>query len=192
MSDANMSEWQRKWFATSMANFEKRTGKPIEEWVNIATTCPETGHRARLKWFKDKHGLLQNSASMVLHRAFPSEDGMAWNDADKLRAALWTDPGSTAIFERVEQAVKALPDISNGQRKGYTAWSHKVQFVAVRPVKGGTARLGLAVDPEASPRLVLAKNEGWSDRLKASVNLTSSADVDAEIEALLRQAWERS
>ena len=192
MSDANMSEWQRKWFATSMANFEKRTGKPIEEWVNIARTCPETGHRARLKWFKDNHGLLQNSASMVLHRAFPSEDGMAWNDADKLRAALWTDPGSTAIFERVEQAVKALPDISNGQRKGYTAWSHKVQFVAVRPVKGGTARLGLAVDPEAGPRLVPAKNEGWSERLKASVNLTSSADVDAEIEALLRQAWERS
>ena len=192
MSDANMSEWQRKWFATSMANFEKRTGKPLDEWVKIARTCPETGHRARLKWFKDNHGLLQNSASMVLHQAFPSEDGMAWNDADKLRAALWTDPGSTAIFERVEQAVKALPDISNGQRKGYTAWSHKVQFVAVRPVKGGTARLGLAVDPGASPRLVPAKNEGWSERLKASVNLASPADVDAEIEALLRQAWERS
>ena len=192
MSDPNMSEWQRKWFATSMANFEKRTGKPLEEWIAIARTCPETKHRARLKWFKDTHGLLQNSASMVLNRAFSNEEGKAWDQPDALRAALWTDPASTAIFEAVEQAVKALPEVSSGQRKGYSAWSHKMQFVAVRPRPKGTVRLGLAVDPSASPRLVPAKNEGWSERLKAAIDLASPADVDAEIEGLLKQAWERS
>ena len=192
MSDPNMSEQQRKWFATTLANFEKRTGKPLEHWVEVARTCPETGHRARLKWFKDTHGLMQNSASLVLRHAFPSEEGSAWDEPDRLRAALWTDPASTAIFEAVERAVKALPDISSGQRKGYTAWSHKVQFVAVRPLKGGTARLGLAVEPEASQRLVAARNEGWSERLKAAVTLAAPAEVDAEIEALLKQAWERS
>ena len=192
MSDPNMSEWQRKWFATSMANFEKRTGKPLEAWIAIARTCPETGHRARLKWFKDTHGLMQNSASMVLNRAFPDEKGMAWNQPEALRAALWTDPASTAILEKVEQAVKALPEVSNGQRKGYSAWSHRVQFVAVRPRPKGAARLGLAVDPSASPRLVSARNEGWSERLKAAIDLASAADVDAEVEGLLKQAWERS
>jgi hypothetical protein len=192
MSDPNMSEWQRKWFATGLANLEKRTGKSLDEWIAIARTCPETKHRARLKWFKDTHGLMQNSASMVLTRAFADEPGKGWDEPAALRAALWTDPDSTTIFEAVEQAVKALPENANGQRKGYTSWSHKVQFAAVRPVRGGTARLGLAVDPDASPRLVAAKNEGWSERLKAAVELTSPADVDAEIEALLRQAWERS
>ena len=187
-----MSEWQRKWFATGLANIEKRTGRSIDQWVAIARTCPETKHRARLKWFKDNHGLLQNSASMVLSRAFPSDEGMNWSAPDQLRAALWTDTAASVIFEAVERAVKALPEISNGQRKGYTAWSHKVQFAAVRPVRGGTARLGLAVDPCASPRLVPAKNEGWSERLKASLDLASPADVDAEIETLLKQAWERS
>ena len=190
MSDPNMSEWQRKWFATGLANFEKRTGKSMAEWVKIAKTCPETGHRAQLKWFKDSHGLLQNSASWVLSEAFPSPAG--WDEPAALRAALWTDPASTAIFEAVERMVRALPDISNGQRKGYTAWSHKVQFVAVRPVKGGTARLGLAVTPDASPRLVPAKNESWSERLKSALLLASVADFDAEVEALIRQAWERS
>jgi hypothetical protein len=192
MSDPNMSEWQRKWFATGMANFEKRTGRSLDEWVAIARTCPETGHRARLKWFKDTHGLMQNSASMVLRHAFPSEDGMAWDQPEKLRAALWTDTASTAIFETVERLVKALPEVSNGQRKGYTAWSHKVQFAAVRPIKGGAARLGLAVDAEANPRLGPARNEGWSERLKAAVTLASPAEVDAGIESLLKKAWERS
>ena len=190
MSDPNMSEWQRKWFATGLANFEKRTGRTMDEWVAIARTCPETAHRARLKWFKDNHGLLQNSASWVLSAAFPS--GMGWDEPEKLRAALWTDPASTAILQTVERTVLALPDVSAGQRKGYSAWSHKVQFVAVRPIKGGTARLGLAVDPAVSARLVPAKNEGWSERLKAAAPLPSAAEVDGEIEALIRQAWERS
>jgi hypothetical protein len=191
MAEPNMSPWQQKWFATGRANFEKRTGKSMEEWVAIARTCPETGHRARLQWFKDNHGLLQNSASWVLSTAFPSEDG-GWDQPEKLREALWTDPASRAILEAVERLVKALPDVSSGQRKGYTAWSHKVQFVAVRPVRGGAARLGLAVDPSDSPRLVPARNESWSERLKAAAPLESAADMDAEIEALLRRAWERS
>ncbi len=190
MSDPNMSAWQQKWFATGRANFEKRTGRSMAEWVAIAKTCPETAHRARLKWFKDTHGLLQNSASWVLSEAFST--GAGWDDPGKLRAALWTDPASTAILEAVEKMVLALPDVSAGQRKGYSAWSHKVQFVAIRPIKGGTARLGLALDPEADPRLVPARNEGWSERLKASAPLASVADVNGEIEALIRQAWERS
>ena len=190
MAEPNMSEWQRKWFATGRANFEKRTGKSLAEWVEIARTCPETAHRARLKWFKDTHGLLQNSASWVLSEAFST--GSGWDDPDKLRRALWTDPASTAILESVEKLVHALPDVSLGQRKGYTAWSHKVQFIAVRPVKGGTARLGLAIDPAVNARLVAARNESWSERLKAAMPLASPAEVDAEVQALVRQAWERS
>ena len=189
-SDANMSEWQRKWFATGKANFEKRTGRSMAEWVEIARTCPEIGHRARLKWFKDTHGLLQNSASWVLAEAFGGGGG--WSEPDKLRAALWIDPASTTILETVERAVTALPEVSAGQRKGYSAWSRKVQFAAVRPVKGGKAMLGLALDPAASPRLEPPKNEPWSERLKARVPLDAPGDVDPELQALIRQAWERS
>jgi len=65
-----------------------------------------------------------------------------------------------------------------------------VQFAAARPVKGGKLMLGLAVTPDASPRLETPKNESWSERLKARTLLTSAADVDAEIEALLKAAWD--
>jgi hypothetical protein len=191
VAEPNMSEWQRKWFATGRANFEKSSGRSMDEWVAIARTCPEAGHRARLKWFKDQHGLLQNRASWVLAQAFPS-GAAGWDEPQKLRASLWTDPASTAILGAVERVVTALPEVSAGQRKGYSAWSHRFQFVAVRPIKGGTARLGLAVAPEASARLIPAKNEGWSERLTAALPLASPSAVDGEVEALIRQAWDRS
>ena len=123
--------------------------------------------------------------------AFPSE--MRWDDAAPLRAALWKDPASEAILQALEKAVAKLPDVTLGQRKTYTAWSRKVQMAATRPIKGGHALVGFAVEPSADPRLSpRGKSESWGDRLKAQMLLTSPDQVDASVEALLKQAWERS
>ncbi len=79
-----------------------------------------------------------------------------------------------------------------GQRKAFTAFSREFQFASVKPMKGGKVLLGLAVAPDADPRLEAPKNEGWSERLKSKLLLDSPAQVDASVAALLRQAWERS
>ena len=185
----NLTAQQKKWFASIREGLQRETGKSLAEWVEIAKTCPETRPRARLKWFKDTHGLLQNRASYVLSEAFPSE---GWDEPGALRDALWPDPAQRTILEAVETAALKLPKVVAGQRKGYSAWSNAYQFAALRPIKGGGAVLGLALTPEASPRLEAPKNEGWSERLKARMKLTSADDVTCEVVELLRRAWELS
>ncbi len=185
-----LTEQQKKWFASVREGLQRETGKALAEWVAIAKTCPETKHRARLKWFKDTHGLLQNRASYVLGEAFPPEAG--WDTPEALRDALWVDPASRAIFAAVEKLVLALPNVVTGQRKGYSAWSRNYQFVAIRPLKGGKARIGIAVPPDADPALEPARNEGWSERLKAATVLDTPAAADARIAGLLKSAWDAS
>ncbi len=189
MTTPNLTPRQQKWFASVRASLERDTGKTLAAWVEIAKSCPETGHRARLKWLKDHHGLLQNRASQVLGEAFGSVE--AWSEPEGLIAALWIDPSSRAIFEAVDAAALALPSVIRTARKGYTAWSRKVQFAALRPVRGGKAMLGLAVPPDADARLEAPKSESWSERLKSRCGLVAPADIDT-IRALLRAAWERS
>lgn len=181
---------QQKWFASVQASLERDTGKTLDEWVAIARTCPETRPRARTQWLKDHHGLGVNRAAHVLSVAFPS--GMGWDEPATLRAALWTDPASAAILEAVEAAATALPSVVTGQRKGFTAFSREFQFASVKPVKGGKALLGLAVEPAADPRLEAPKNESWSERLKSKLLLDSPAQVDASVQALLKASWEKS
>jgi hypothetical protein len=186
-----LTERQQKWFASVQASLERDTGKTLDEWVAIAKTCPHDKPRARSEWLREHHGLGVNRAAHVLSVAFPSE--MRWDDAEPLRAALWKDPASEAILQALEKAVVKLPDFTLGQRKTYTAWSHKVQMAATRPIKGGHALLGLAVEPDADPRLEpRGKSESWGDRLKGQMLLTSPDQVDASVEALLKAAWERS
>ena len=191
MAEPHLTPRQQKWFATVQANLERDTGKSLAEWIAIARTCPETGHRARQAWLKEHHGLMINRASYVLSEAFGSE--MPWEDPDLLVDALWTDPASRAIFEAVRAKAAALPDVVVGPRKGFTAFSRNFQFAAAKPVRGGTAILGLAVAPEADPGLVpRRKSEPLNERLLAIAPLASVAEVDGRIEGLLRQAWERS
>ena len=188
---SGLTERQQKWFASVQASLERDTGKTLDEWVAIARTCPHDKPRARADWLREHHGLGVNRAAHVLSVAFPSE--MRWDDAPPLRAALWTDPASEAILQALEKAVAKLPEFTLGQRKTYTAWSRKVQMAAARPVKGGHAMVGFAVEPQADARLTpRGKSESWGDRLKGQLLLTSPDQVDASIDALLQQAWERS
>ena len=190
MAGLQLSPRQQKWFASVRASLERDTGKTLAEWVAIARGCPETGHRARLKWLKDNHGLLQNRASHVLAEAFGAN--MAWSEPRTLIDALWTDPSSRAIFEAVDAQALALPDAIQTARKGYTAWTREFQFAALRPIKGGGAMLGLAIATSAEPTLEAPRNESWSERLKSRLPIASSQLISPRIEALLREAWERS
>lgn len=186
-----LTEQQQKWFTSVQANLARETGKSLEDWVEIVRRdCPETKPRARTDWLKATYGIGQNRAAAIFEVAFPSE--MGWDDAEGLRAALWSDPARLAILEAVEAVVADLPGLVTGQRKAFTAWSNKAQFAALKPVKKGGAVLGVAVPPDASPRLAEPKNEGWSDRLKAKLPLAFPAEVDDEVRALLKAAWERS
>lgn len=187
---STMTARQEKWFASILESMERETGKTLNEWVAIAKTCPETKPGARKAWFKTHHGIGTNRASVILGKAFP--ETAHWAQPDSLRDTLWADAGGRVVLEAVEAAVADLPGLVSAQRKGFTAFSREFQFAAARPVKGGTVRLGLAVDPSADPRLRPPKNEGWSERLKAVLPLSSPADLDGAAKALLQQAWEKS
>jgi hypothetical protein len=182
---------QQKWFATVKANFEAKTGKPLEEWVAIARTCPETGSRKQADWLRENFGLGVNHAAYVLGEAFPSTEP-SWDDPVALRGMLWKDPGSLKILEAIERCADGLDGLVTGQRKGYTSFSKSVQFAATRPLKGGRALLGLKLDPETSPRLSPSvRKESWSERLTSIVAFEGPEQVDAEIRGLFAKAYER-
>jgi hypothetical protein len=129
-------------------------------------------HAARIAWMKEHHGLGMNRANMVMSAAFPI--GSGWDQPDKLRAGVWKDPDATAIFEALERACTALPDVVTGQRKAFTGFSRNFQFASAKPAKGGQVVLALAVPVDADSRLAEPKAEGWSERLKSKLTLATA------------------
>ncbi|HEX7759779.1 MAG TPA: DUF4287 domain-containing protein [Caulobacteraceae bacterium] len=192
MPDNGLTEQQRKWMASVRTSLETATGKTLEQWVAVARTCPETAPKARQRWFKEHHGLGQNYCMLVLSELAKSE-GATPRDPKAMAKALWADPGAGAIHAALQTAIDALPGAITGQRKTYTTWSRSYAFACARPVKpSGTVRLGLAVTPDADPRLREPAKEGWSERLKSVLVLTSPDQVDEGVRVLLRVAFGQS
>ena len=190
MAEPGLTEQQQKWMASVRATLESATGRSLDDWKEVLRGCPESSPRARQRWAKEHHGLGQNYY-MLVSREMEREAGVDRRDADALGAALWRDPSAAEVFRAVEAAVAELPEVVLGQRKGFSSFSRRYAFAAARPVKG-VLRLGLALEPDADPRLLAASREGWSERLTATLVLSSREDVDAGVAHLLRQAWERS
>ena len=190
MSPDGLTARQQRYRAALVANIETHTGRPLKEWLGVARSCPENAPRARLRWFKQTHGLGQNYAMYVLGE-FDREQGKVVPAPRQLRERLWCEPGTLAILTALEAATGRLPDVIAGQRKAYTAWSRAYAFAAARPQRG-QVRLGLALAPTASPRLQRAQHEGWSERLRSTLLLTNPGDVDPAVCALLRAAWDHS
>jgi hypothetical protein len=185
----SLTEQQQKWFASVREGLERETGRTLTQWAELARACPETAHRKRLAWMKERYGLGQNRASLVLNAAFPP--AASWANPAPLADALWADAAARAIHDAVRDAAMALPGTILGQRKGFTAFSRKWQYAAIKPAKQG-AVLGLAVDPASDPALQPAARDGWSERLLSRMALTMPADVTPRVAGLLRAAWEQS
>lgn len=181
---------QRKYRVALAANLETNTGRPLKAWLAIARTCPQSAPRARLRWFKETHGLGQNYAMYVLHE-FDRKRGKGQPGPGSLRSEVWAEPGTLKILLALEAAMAELPEVITGQRKAYTAWSRAYAFAAARPQRG-QVRLGLALDRPRDLRLQGAHHEGWSERLKSTLLLSKPADVNRSVRKLLRAAWERS
>jgi hypothetical protein len=184
----SLTDRQRAWFASLREGLERDTGRTLDEWVEIARTCPETGQRARLAWFKAEHGLAQNRASLVLSTAFPPEIG--WGDPAALADALWKSPQARALLDAVKAAMATLDDVVTGQRKAFTAFSRNYQFAAARP-DGDALILGLAVPPEAAAKLEPPTRASWSERLKSQARIATLDDI-APLLPAIRRAWQAS
>ncbi|MGV8929901.1 MAG: DUF4287 domain-containing protein [Brevundimonas sp.] len=187
---AGLTERQKKWFASVEANFESATGRPVSVWVDILKGCPETRPKAQAAWLKATHGIGSNHAAFILDAARPASE-IGWDDAEALRATLWSEPRALAILEALERAAADVEGVISGQRKGYTSFSRGVQFAAIRPLNGARALLGLKLDPSVSPRLAEAvRRESWSERLTAVIELDGPGAVDVEIGRLFALAAE--
>ncbi len=181
-----------QYMAALEANLEKATGKSLAQWIKIAKTCPETKPRAQLKWFKDKHGLGQSRAMLVLWRT-NGQGGFGDEDPDKLMDALFAKaPDLRPIYEKVAAYVEKLGAGTLSPRKSYVALYHLKQYGAIKPSKKGLL-VGLAMQkyPKSAP-LIDVKNFGGGDRNKKALVLDSAKAFDAEAKALIKAAYEEN
>ncbi|MBP6011926.1 MAG: DUF4287 domain-containing protein [Alphaproteobacteria bacterium] len=182
----------QQYFASLEANLEKATGKSLAQWVKIAKTCPETKPRARIKWFKDNHGLGQSRAMLIIERAFGVKR-LGGDDPNELIEALFAKmPEHRPLYETVAAYVGKLGKGTLSPRKSYVALYRLKQYGAIKPTKKGLV-IGLAMTKyPKTKRLIDVANLGGGERNKMAIVLATAKEFDAEAKQLIKAAYDEN
>lgn len=175
--------------AKMIANLEERTGRSLDAWLGLAKASGQPRHGALVSWLKAEHGLGHGYANLVAHKTFASDAGSS-DEAD-LMEAMFAGPKAAMrpAYDKAAAFVATLGGVEFAPKKGYVSLRRSKQFALLQPSTKDRLDVGITlkgVEPEGR----LEKAGSWNAMVTHRVRVASIDEVDAELEAWLRRAWE--
>ena len=175
--------------ANMIAHLKAKTGKSLEEWIGLSKASGQDKHKALVNWLKAEHGLTHGYANLVAHKTFSSDAG---SHADEdLMEAMFAGPKAAMkpVYDRIAAIVGGLDGVEFAPKKGYVSLRRNKQFALAQPSTKDRLDLGLNLKGVA-PAGRLEASGSFNAMVSHRVRLSSPEEIDGEVEAWIRKAWE--
>jgi hypothetical protein len=177
--------------ADMLANLPKTTGKSIEQWTKVVKASKLDKHGEIVSMLKADHGVTHGYANLIAHSARGSLTPPKTESGDPSEGQY---EGAKAALKPIYDKLIATcqgfgGDIELAPKKGYVSLRRNKQFATIHPSTATRVDLGIqlkGVDPKG--RLEAAGS--WNGMVSHRVRLEKAADVDAELKAWLKKAYD--
>lgn len=182
-----------------IANMKTKTGRHVDEWIAFVRKHGPKTEKERREWLKQEHKLGTNYAWWIAERA----EGKGEEDGDSgayLVAAegyvkdMFTGgkAGLKPIYdELLELGFAIATDVKACPCKTIVPLYRKHVFAQIKPTTRTRIDLGLALgSTEAPKRLIDTGGNKKGDRITHRIEITSTADIDADVKRWLKKAYE--
>ena len=178
---------------TQLKNIQTRTGKSLDELFGLIRQSGLQKHGEIRDMLKSSLGMGYGDANTLVHSylksasgAEPSAPAPSGDVLDEIYSG--AKAGLRPIHDQLMTAINTFGLFEIAPKKGYVSLRRKKQFVMIGPTTKTRVEVGLNMKGvEATPRL-LAQPPGGMCQYK--VNVTDAAEVDPELIAWIRQAYE--
>ncbi len=180
--------------ATQIANIEKKTGKSLAALRKALEGSGRSKHGELRSWAMEAFGLGHGDANTLVHIALKT-DGQSAAEAAGASGADVLDTiysGKKAhmrpIHDALMAAIDGMGDYEIAPKKGYVSLRRKKQFAMLGPKTSDRFELGLNIkDAAANERAKPVPPGGMCQYIVA---LSDSSEVDADVIALVKQAYD--
>ena len=181
-----------KSFQTQLDNIQKKTGKSLDELAAIIHRSGLTKHGEIRDYLKRELGLGHGDANALVHAVLKSDGQRAaeGKSEDSVLDEIYTGAkaGFRPIHEKLVAEIDKFGEYEVAPKKGYVSLRRKKQFAMIGPRTNTRFEVGInARDFKKSPRLLEQPKGSMCNYI---VNLTDAKEVDAELVAWLRAAYE--
>ena len=173
-------------------NIQKKTGKSLDELTAIVRNCYLTKHGEIRDYLKRELGLGHGDANALVHAVLQSDGQRAaeGKSTDQVLDEIYT--GGKAhmrpIHEKLMKEINKFGEFEIAPKKGYVSLRRKKQFVMIGPKTNTRFEVGInARNLEKNARLLEQSKGSMCNYI---VNLTDEKDVDAELIAWIKSAYE--
>jgi len=177
--------------ATQLRNIEAKTGRTLEELCAHILGSGATKHGELRSFAMASFGLGYGDANSLAHRALNTRGDSSTPSADSDPLAQIYPPKKDhlrGIHEALMVAMAPWGAYELAPKKSYVAFRRKKQFAMLGPKTSERSELGINLrDEVGSDRVVKQKPGGMC---QYAVSLTRREDIDEEVLAVLRQAFD--
>lgn len=174
------------------AGLMKQTGRGLDAWVALARGTAIGRHKALVDYLKAAEGLTHGFANSVALKTFGT--AAASIDDGALLDAMFAGPKAALkpIHDKLAGIVRGFgADVELVPKKGYVSVRRSKQFAILQPSTKDRFDLGLNLRG-LEPAGRLEPSGSFNAMVSHRVRLAGLEEVDAEIEAWLRDAYERA
>ncbi len=173
---------------TMINNMPEKTGKSLEEWKVVLNSKSFAKHSEGVNFLKTEHGVTHGFANTIV--TLSKEEN---NAPEHLVTSQYEGKENLfPIYEAMIQMIQELgEDVIVTPKKGSVSMIRKKQFALIKPATKTRIDLGLKlVGKELTARL---QNSGpFGTMCTHRVQIESVDQVDSELKAWLREAYEKA
>lgn len=177
---------------THLENIQKRTGRSLDELAEVVHKSGLTKHGEIRQYLQSELGLSYGDANAVVHAVLKSDGQRAaeGKSEDVVLDEIYS--GAKSIFrpihEKLIQEINKFGEYGVVPKKGYVSLRRKKQFAMIGPKTNTRFEVGInARDLKESARLLEQPKGSMCNYI---VNLTDASQVDDDLVAWLRSAYE--
>lgn len=187
-----MAKTPEEMAATMVANLKQNTGKTLEQWLKLLSGAKLARHGEIVKMLKGEHGVTHGYANLIAHHVLKGGAAPAAGGDEDLVASQYAGDKAALrpIYDALVKAVgKFGKDVEVAPKKTYVSLRRKTQFALVQPSTKARVDVGIKLKG-VKPAGRLEASGSFNSMVSHRVRLESAKDVDKELVAWLRQAYD--
>lgn len=173
-------------------NIQKKTGKSLDQLAAIVKKSGLTKHGEIRDMLKQKLGLGHGDANTLVHVVLKSDGTRAaeGKSEDQVLDEIYTGAkaGFRPIHEKLMKEINKFGEFEIAPKKGYVSLRRKKQFAMIGPKTNTRFEVGINARDFKKNKRLLEQPKG--SMCNYVVNLTDAREVDAELIAWLKSAYE--
>lgn len=177
---------------TMIDNLLKKTGKTLEQWVDIVDANNFAKHGEIIQFLKESHGFTHGFANLVAHKSRKSDAGSATDQNALIGLQYKGKEHFKPLYDKLIQHITTFgSDVEIAPKNAYVSLKRKKQFAILQPATKTRFEIGLNIkgqQPEGKLELITAPNSMCSHK----INLTGDNDLTQDVLDWLKTAYEKA